>query len=81
MFGDFMVYRRIRDLREDRDLTQEEIARILHISRSSYSAYENDTNAFPIEVLKSLAYLYNTSVDYLLEMTDNPVPYERKKPK
>ena len=74
-----MIYRRIKNLREDRDLTQQEIAKILNISRSAYSAYVNGTNAFPIEVLKGLAYLYNTSIDYLLEMTDNPAPYERKK--
>ena len=76
-----MIYTRMKDLREDKDWTQREMAEMLHISRSSYSAYENGTNAFPIEILKSLATLYNTSVDYLLELTDNPKPYERKKTK
>ena len=76
-----MIYQRIKDLREDKDWTQREMAEMLHISRSSYSAYENGPNAFPIEVLKSLAVLYGTSIDYLLEMTDNPKPYERKKTK
>ena len=76
-----MIYQRIKDLREDKDWTQREMAEMLHISRSSYSAYENGTNAFTIEVLKSLAMLYGTSIDYLLEMTDNPKPYERKKTK
>ena len=76
-----MIYQRIKDLREDKDWTQREMAEMVHISRSSYSAYENGTTAFPIEVLKSLAVLYGTSIDYLLEMTDNPKPYERKKTK
>ena len=76
-----MIYSRMKNLREDKDWTQREMAEMLHISRSSYSAYENGTNAFPIEILKSLATLYNTSVDYLLELTDNPKPYERKKTK
>ena len=76
-----MIYQRIKDLRKDKDWTQRQMAEMLHISRSSYSAYENGTNAFPIEVLKSLAVLYGTSIDYLLEMTDNPKPYERKKTK
>ena len=58
-----MIYQRIKDLREDKDWTQREMAEMLHISRSSYSAYENGTNAFPIEVLKSLAVLYGTSID------------------
>jgi transcriptional regulator with XRE-family HTH domain len=74
-----VVYQRIKNLREDKDWTQREMAEMLHISRSAYSAYENGTNAFPVEILKSLAILYHTSVDYLLEMTDNPNLYERKK--
>ncbi len=73
-----MVYKRIKNLREDNDLTQQKIADILHISRSAYSAYENGANAFPIEVLIKLSHIYKTSVDYLLEQTDNPNPYERK---
>lgn len=74
-----MIYRRIKDLREDKDWTQQDLSDMLHISRSSYSAYENGANAFPIEVLIKLAYIHNTSVDYLLDLTDNPNPYERKK--
>lgn len=74
-----MVYKRIRDFREDKDWTQKNMADMLNISRSSYSAYENGTSAWPIEVLKKIAYIFHTSVDYLLEMTDNPKPYDRKR--
>ena len=74
-----MIYRRIRDLREDHDWTQQNMADMLHISRSAYSAYENGANAVPIEVLIRLSHIFETSIDYLLEQTDNPVPYERRK--
>ena len=76
-----LTYRRIKNFREDRDWTQQYIADMLHISRSAYSTYENGTNAVPIEVLIQLAHIFETSVDYLLEQTDNPVPYERKQRK
>ena len=76
-----LTYRRIKNFREDRDWTQQYIADMLHISRSAYSAYENGTNAVPIEVLIQLAHIFETSVDYLLEQTGNPVPYERKQRK
>lgn len=73
-----MIYRRIKNLREDKDFTWQNIADMLHISRSAYSAYENGANSFPIEVLIKLSHIFNTSIDYLLEQTDNPAPYERK---
>ena len=73
-----MIYRRLKDLREDKDLTQQKMADMLKISRSAYSAYENGANAVPIDVLIRLAKFYNTSVDYLLEQTDDPTPYTRK---
>ena len=73
-----MIYRRLKDLREDKDLTQQNMADMLKISRSAYSAYENGANAVPIDVLVRLAKFYNTSVDYLLEQTDDPTPYTRK---
>lgn len=72
-----MKYERIKDLREDLDLTQKSIAGLLHISRSAYSAYENGANAIPIEILVKLSKLHNTSVDYLLGLTNNPIPYDR----
>lgn len=65
-----VVYKRIKDLREDHDLTQRELSEMLHISRSTYSAYENGVNAIPIEILIQLAQIYHTSVDYLLEQAE-----------
>ena len=73
-----MFLKRIKDLREDSDCTQQYVADLLHISRSTYSAYENGANAVPLEILKKIALLYDTSVDYLMELTDNPKPYNRK---
>ncbi|MEG0273305.1 MAG: helix-turn-helix transcriptional regulator [Hydrogenoanaerobacterium sp.] len=74
-----MIYRRIKDLREDKDYTQQRLANILCISRSAYSAYENGANSFPIDILIKLSKIYNTSIDYLLEQTDKPDAYPRKK--
>ncbi|MBE6969840.1 MAG: helix-turn-helix transcriptional regulator [Ruminococcaceae bacterium] len=73
------MFKRIKNLREDKDWTQQEIADMLHISRSAYSAYENGANAVPIDVLIQLSQIHNTSIDYLLEQTDDPRPYERRK--
>ena len=67
---------RIRDLREDRDLTQKEIAEYLHIKQNTYSQYENGQSQIPIDFLISLAKYYNTSTDYILSLTDNPSPYK-----
>ena len=66
---------RIRDLREDRDLTQKEIAEYLHIKQNTYSQYENGQRQIPIDFIISLARYYNTSTDYILGLTDNPNPY------
>ena len=65
---------RIRDLREDNDLTQKEIAEYLHIRQNTYSQYENGQRQIPIEALIALAVYYNTSTDYILERTDNIKP-------
>ena len=67
---------RIRDLREDRDLTQKEIAEYLHIKQNTYSQYENGQRQIPIDFIISLARYYNTSTDYILGLTDNPNPYK-----
>ncbi|MBE6917851.1 MAG: helix-turn-helix transcriptional regulator [Ruminococcaceae bacterium] len=64
------MYRRIRDLREDRDLTQKEIAQMLGMSQTGYSKYETGENDIPTSVLIKLADFYHTSVDYLLGRTD-----------
>lgn len=73
------MYRRIRDLREDSDLTQKEIADILHCSQVCYSNYENGKRDIPTEVLSTLADLYKTSTDYLLGRTTEKRPYPKNK--
>ncbi len=64
------MYRRIRDLREDNDMNQTQVAKILGMSQTGYSKYETGENDLPTAVLIKLANLYNTSIDYLLEQTD-----------
>lgn len=66
---------RIRDIREDRDLTQREIAAQLHIGQNTYSQYENGQRQLPIGILIALARFYHTSTDYLLGLTDEQKPY------
>ena len=73
------MYRRIRDLREDRDLLQTDLARYLNCSQVCYSNYENGKRDIPTEVLVLLSRYYGTSVDYLLDLTDEKAPYPRKK--
>ena len=75
------IYNRIRDLREDKDLTQQDVANLLHVARTSYCAYENGVSEFSPENLIVLAKLYDTSIDYLLGLTDEKKPYPRKKKK
>ena len=70
-----IVYRRIRDLREDRDLTQREMGVILSCSQRVYSNYERGELDIPTEILIKLAAFHNTSVDYLLNLTDKTEPY------
>ncbi|MDD7642734.1 MAG: helix-turn-helix transcriptional regulator [bacterium] len=76
-----MKYERIRNLREDLDMTQTEIANILNVSQRTYSRYENDERAIPIEIFAELADFHNTSVDYLIGLTDVKKPYPRNKKK
>lgn len=65
-----MVFRRIRDLREDRDLTQKAVASALHCSQQVYSNYELGQRDIPTDVLIRLSAFYRVSVDYLLGITD-----------
>lgn len=65
-----MVYRRIRDLREDRDLTQREVAKILNCSQQVYSNYELGQRDIPTDILIKLARFYDVSVDYILGLSD-----------
>ena len=67
-----MVYRRIRDLREDGDLTQKEVAKRLNCSQQVYSNYELGQRDIPTDILIKLSNLYNVSVDYILGISDNP---------
>ncbi len=69
------MYRRIRDLREDNDLTQEQLAVYLHCTQVCYSHYENGKRDIPTDVLISLAKFYNTSTDYILGLTDYKKPF------
>ena len=66
------MFRRIRDLREDRDLTQKQVASILNCSQQVYSNYELGQRDLPTDILIKLSSLYNVSVDYILEISDDP---------
>lgn len=67
-----MIYRRIRDLREDNDLTQKELSKILNCSQQVYSNYELGQRDIPTDILIRLSNFYNVSVDYILGITNNP---------
>ena len=69
------MYQRIRDLREDKDMTQTEIAKMLGMSQTGYSKYETGENDIPTAILIQLARFYQTSIDYLLGETNNPKRY------
>ena len=75
------MYARIRALREDHDMTQTQIARILNMSQTGYSKYETGENDIPTSILIQLADYHNTSIDYLLNITDVKEPYPRAKKK
>ena len=66
------MYQRIRDLREDRDLKQRQLAEYLNCSQQVYSNYELGQRDIPTEVLIRLGNLYNVSIDFLLNQTNNP---------
>ena len=70
---------RIRDLREDKDLSQKDIAKILHIHQTTYSDYELGNLNIPLTVLSKLADFYKTSIDYLVGRTDEKAPYPKSK--
>ena len=70
--GEDMLFRRIRDLREDNNYTQKEMAKILNCSQQVYSNYELGQRDIPTDILIKLAAFYNVSVDYILGITDNP---------
>ena len=69
------MYPRLKDLREDADLNQVQLARLLGMSQTGYSKYETGENDIPTQVLIKLTQLYKTSVDYILGLTNNKMPY------
>lgn len=71
-------YKRIRDLREDKDLSQEKLAEKLGITQRAYSRYENADSMMPLDLLIQIADFHNVSVDYLLERTDIPSCYPKQ---
>lgn len=75
------MYQKIRDLREDKDLTQTQITKILNCSQRIYSNYERGEVDIPTQVLIKLAEFHGTSVDFLLGLTDEKRPYPRKRDK
>ena len=70
------MYHRLRDLREDKDMNQTQIAKILGMSQTGYSKYETGENDIPTTILIKLARYYETRIDYLLGETDNPKRYK-----
>lgn len=71
------MYTRLRDLREDHDMSQTALSKILGMSQTGYSKYETGENDIPTSILIKLSLFYDTSVDYLLGLTDDKKPYPR----
>ena len=72
-----MQFRRLKDLREDNDLKQENISAVLQITRQQYGLYETGKRTIPIDLLIKLANYYNTSIDYLVGLTNEIKPYKK----
>ena len=66
-----MIFTRLKDLREDHDYTQQQLADMLFINRRTYSSYETGVAGLPVEILSKLADIYDVSTDYILGRTDN----------
>ena len=75
--GDVMYQNRLRDLREDKDLKQRDLAQVLQVHQTTYSDYELEKLNVPIAALHSLADFYGVSVDYLLGRTNVKTPYDK----
>ncbi|WP_458863761.1 helix-turn-helix domain-containing protein [Acidaminobacterium chupaoyuni] len=73
-----MYFQRLKDLRDDRDMTQEEIGQLLGIRQTVYSRYERGVQTVPLEHLMKLADFYKTSTDYILGRTNTAKPYPKK---
>ena len=72
-----MIYERIRNLREDKDMTQQQVADMLFINRRTYSSYETGVRTMSPEILIRLAKIHGVSIDYLLGITNNKKPYPK----
>lgn len=72
------MYKRSKELREDHDLTQAQISKFLNMSQTGYSKYETGENDIPTKILIELAKFYKTSVDYILELTNEIKPYNKE---
>ena len=72
------MYKRIRNMREDKDITQAKMAEYLNIHQTTYSDYELGKLNIPIPILEKLATLFETSIDYLVNRTDETKPYPSK---
>ncbi len=73
------MLQRLKDFREDKDISQKKMAEILNVAQTTYSDYELGKINIPLNTLKKLALFFDTSIDYLLELTDISKPYPRKK--
>lgn len=69
-----MRYRRLRDLREDHDMTQDDVVRILNMHKTTYTNYEQGKREIPFGLVIRLAKHYNVSLDYIAELIDEPLP-------
>ena len=72
------MLQRLKDFREDKDISQKKMAEILNVAQTTYSDYELGKINIPLNTLKKLALFFDTSIDYLLELTDGSKPYPRK---
>lgn len=75
------MYNRLKDLREDNDFTQKHLSEYLSCSQTCYNRYELGSRDIPVSILSLLADLYNTSIDYIVERTDEIKPYSKKSSK
>ncbi len=72
-------YKRLRELRNDNDLTQSQVGEMLYMKQPQYQRYEKGHRDIPVEVVLKLADIYGTSTDYILGKTDDPLPYSDSK--
>lgn len=73
-----MIKKRLKDLREDKDLSQGQLGKILNMAQTTYSGYETGNRNIPNDLLIKLALFYNTSTDYILGITNDKRPYQRR---